>query len=243
MAKQVALEAAVRDGLGKEKTKKLRDKGLVPAEFYGKGVENLHLVVNHKVFDKAVRASDAKLNSLFNLTIKGAGKDKQELVLLRDYQRHPITDLFEHLDFLRIDPKHPISVKVPVKLVGECPALKMGLFLAQPLHELPIKVLPLEIPLCIEVDLSKLEKAHDAVHVSDIKLPGITVELPAGQEIIHAEVPRELKVETEVAAPTSADVPATAQKAPEGDAAAGDAAKKDAGAKPAADAKKPEAKK
>jgi large subunit ribosomal protein L25 len=236
MTKQVALEAQVRDGLGKEKTKKLRGQGLVPAEFYGKGVENLHLVVNHKVFYKAVKDSEAKLNSLFNLTIKGKGKDMQELVMLRDYQRHPISDLFEHLDFLRIDPKHPISVKVPVKLVGDCPALKAGLTMAQALHELPVKVLPLEIPLFIEIDMTKLEKAHDAIRVSDINLPGVTIELPQGQEIIHAEVPRELKVETEAPAATTAEVPATAQKAPEAEAAPA----KDAKAAPAA---KPEAKK
>ncbi|GBR75247.1 hypothetical protein NO1_2264, partial [Candidatus Termititenax aidoneus] len=42
MTKQVALEAQTRDGLGKEKAKKLRGQGLIPAEFYGKGTENLH---------------------------------------------------------------------------------------------------------------------------------------------------------------------------------------------------------
>jgi large subunit ribosomal protein L25 len=142
------------------------------------------------------------------------------------------------LDFYKIDTKHQISVKVPVKLIGDCPAIKMGLVLAQAIHELPIKCLPLEIPAVIEIDISKLENAHDAIRIGDLNIPNVTIELPAGQEIVHAEVPRELKVEEATAATASTDVPATAQKA-EGETPAGDA-KKDA---PAGDAKKEEQKK
>ena len=243
MTKQVALEAQLRDGLGKEKSKKLRGKGLIPAEFYGKGAENIHLTVDHKSFEKALKSSDAKYNSIFKLKIADKA---EEIVLLRDYHKDPLTDKFWHLDFYRIDTKRPISVKVRVLLTGECPAVKMGLMLAQAIHELPIKCLPLEIPVAIEVDVSKLENAHDAVRVSDLHLPNITIELPPGQEIVHAEVPRELKVEEAAPAAATAEVPATAQKA-EGEAApAGEAkdAKKDApkadakAAAPAAEAKK-----
>jgi large subunit ribosomal protein L25 len=127
---------------------------------------------------------------------------------------------------------------VPVKLAGECPAVKLGLVLAQAVHELPIRCLPLEIPAVIEVDISRLENPHDAVRIGDLKLPNITIELPAGQEIVHAEVPRELKVEEAAPAAATAEVPATAQKA-EGEAEAkpGEAPKAEAKT-PAADAKK-----
>lgn len=241
MTKQVALTAQLRDGLGKEKSKKLRGKGLIPAEFYGKGTGNVHLIVNHKDFEKALKSSDAKYNSIFKLKI--ADKN-EEIVLLRDYHKDPLTDKFWHLDFYKIDTKQQVSVKVPIKLIGDCPAIKMGLVLAQALHELPIRCLPMEIPVAIEVDVSKLENAHDAVRISDLNLANVTIELPAGQEIVHAEVPRELKVEEAAPVEVSADVPATAQKA-EGEAApAGGDAKKDApkadakAAAPAAEAKK-----
>ncbi|GBR76199.1 50S ribosomal protein L25 [Candidatus Termititenax persephonae] len=237
MTKQVALEAQTRDGLGKEKAKKLRTQGLIPAEFYGKGVENLHLTINHKEFEKALKTSDAKYNSLFKLNIQGKN---EEIVLLRDYHKDPLTDKFWHLDFYKIDTKHPVSVKVHVKLVGECPAVKAGLVLAQAVHELPVKCLPLEIPVAIEVDISKLENAHDAVRIGDLKLPNIVIELPPGQEIVHAEVPRELKIEEAPAAET-AEVPATAQKAAgEGGA---DAPKAEAGKEAKPEAKKDEPKK
>jgi large subunit ribosomal protein L25 len=229
MAKQVALEAQVRDGLGKEKSKKLRDKGLLPAEFYGKGTKNKHLVVDAKTFEKAIKTSESKANTIFELNIKGGSK---EIVLLRDYQMDRITDKYVHLDFLRIDTKQLISVKVPIRLVGVSPAIKAGFILAQVLHELPIKCLPLEIPAHIDVDVTVLEQAHDAVHVSDLKLGSITIELPAGQEIVHAEVPRELKVVEEAAAVTSAEVPTTVQG--QADAAAPAA---DGKAAPAKDAK------
>ncbi|MDR1997429.1 MAG: 50S ribosomal protein L25 [Candidatus Margulisbacteria bacterium] len=236
MTKQVALDVQLRDGLGKEKAKKLRAQGLIPAEFYGKGAENVHLTVEHKSFEKALKSSDARYNSIFKLNIKDKG---EEVVLLRDYHKDPLTDKFWHLDFYKIDTKHPISVKVHVRLVGECPAVKMGLVLAQAVHELPVKCLPLEIPVAIEVDISKLENPHDAVRVSDLHLPNITIELPPGQEIVHAEVPRELKVEEAAAAAATAEVPATAQKTEE--AKPGEAPKAEAA--PAKDAKKEEPKK
>jgi large subunit ribosomal protein L25 len=236
MAKQVALEAEVRDGLGKEKAKKLRLKGLIPAEFYGKGAGNLHLVVQARGFEKALKGSESRKNTIFELAIKDkSGKTQKEIVLLRENQQDPITDQYVHLDFLKIDTKHPISVKVPIRLVGDCPAVKEGLMLAQVLHELPVKCLPLEIPVHIDIDVTVLKKAHDAVHVGDLKLPDITIELPVGQEIVHAEVPRELKVVEETPAEVSAEVPTTVQgKAEEGAAPA-------EGAKPGEAAKKPEA--
>jgi len=214
MAKQVTLEAEIRADQGKEKVKKLRWQGYIPAVFYGKGIENINLMIKSKEFMVAVKQSEAKLNSLFNLKINNQGKATEEFVLIRQYQRNAMTDAFTHLDFMRVNTKEAIHTKVRVKLVGDSPALKQGLILQQVMHELPIKCLPLDIPTFIEVDVTLMVAAHDAVRVSDIKADKFTIELPANQQIIHAEVPRELKVE-ETTGPVSADVPTTVQGAPE----------------------------
>jgi large subunit ribosomal protein L25 len=245
MSKHVTLEAEIRNEQGKEKVKKLRLKGLIPAVFYGKGIKNINLLVNAKAFGVALKKSEAKLNSLFNLKIKDQDKTSEEFVLVRQHQQNPVTDEFTHLDFMRVNTKEAIQTKVRVKLVGESPAIKQGLVLQQVMHELPIKCLPLDIPNFIEIDISKMENAHDAVRVGDLKSDKYTIELPEGQQIIHAEVPRELKVEEETTGPVSAEVPTTVQGAPaeegkEGDAKAG--AKPDAKAAPAKAEAKPEAK-
>lgn len=243
MSKHITLEAEIRAEQGKEKVKKIRLKGLIPAVFYGKGVQNLNLLVNTKAFTLALKKSEAKMNSLFNLKIKDKDKVTEEFVLVRQHQQNPITDEFTHLDFMRVNTKEPIQTKVRVKLVGESPAIKQGLVLQQVMHELPIKCLPLDIPTFIEIDISKMENAHDAVRVADLKSDKYTIELPDGQQIIHAEVPRELKVE-ETTGPVSAEVPTTVQGAPE-EGKAGEAKAeggKDAKAAPAKAEAKPEAK-
>lgn len=245
MSKQVTLEAEVRADTGKEKIKKLRQQGLIPAVFYGKGVENISLVVKTKEFILALKNSEAKLNSLFNLKIKNQGKTTEEFVLIRQHQRNAVTDEFTHLDFMRVNTKEAIQTKVRIKLVGESPAVKQGLVLQQIMHELPVKCLPLDIPTYIEINIGNLVNAHDAVRVSDVKSDKFTIELPPQQQIIHAEVPRELKVE-ETTGPVSAEVPTTVQGAPveEGKAEEGKDAKGKEAAKPDAKAAaaKPDAK-
>jgi len=213
MVKQVILEAEVRADQGKEKVKKLRTKGMIPAVFYGKGIANLNLTVNAKDFLKAVKSSEAKLNSLFNLKIKAKDKVNEEIVFVRQFMQNPMTDEFMHLDFMKVNTKEAIETKVKVKLVGESPAVKQGLMLQLIMHELPIKCLPLDIPTIIEIDVTKLENAHDAVRVKDLKSDKYTIELPTEQQIIRAEVPREIKIE-ETTGPVSAEVPTTVQGAP-----------------------------
>ncbi len=210
MTTQITLEAEVRQEQGKEKMKRIRKQDLIPAVFYGKGFKNINLVIKHRPFIASLKKSEARLNSLFNMKIKDGDKVTEEFVLIRQFQRDAITDRFMHLDFMKVNIKEAIHTKVRIKLVGECPAIKLGLALAQNLHELPIKCLPLDIPVVIEIDITKMEKAHDAVRVGDIKSDKFTIELPAGQQIIHAEIPRELKVEETVVEAT-AEVPTTVQ--------------------------------
>jgi large subunit ribosomal protein L25 len=99
------------------------------------------------------------------------GKTSQ--VLLRDVQYHPFKQLVLHIDFLRVEADHKLSMKVPVHYSGEenSPAVKTENCIANHVvTELLISCLPADLPEFIAVDLSGLKKGS-SLHLNDITLP------------------------------------------------------------------------
>ncbi|MGZ3604850.1 MAG: 50S ribosomal protein L25/general stress protein Ctc, partial [Thermodesulfobacteriota bacterium] len=63
------LTAEIREGVGKEKAKKLRSKGLIPAVFYGPKSKTIPLVIHSKELSKALQ-TEAGENVLIDLDIR-----------------------------------------------------------------------------------------------------------------------------------------------------------------------------
>ena len=64
----ITLKAEKREVFGKQ-TKRLRKQGLIPAELYGRGVENLHLSVSAKDFLQAYK--EAGEHSVLSIEVEG----------------------------------------------------------------------------------------------------------------------------------------------------------------------------
>jgi len=216
MAEQVALEVQTRDGLGKEKVKQYRTEGLVPAVFYGKGAKNINLLVNERALNVAVHSTAAKMNALFQLNIKAEGKDKQEVVLIHDYQINPLTDRFVHVDFMKVNLKEKIHAKVPLHVIGVSPAVKAGGILVEIYHDLSVKCLPNEIPDSIEIDISILENIGDHIKVKDLEVPNVEIELQEEAVLVHIEKMRKEEVIEE--APAEGEEAAEGEEGAEGEA-------------------------
>jgi len=69
---EVELKAELREGFGKGPSYRLRQKGFIPAVYYGHGEKNLHLTVAERDLEKAVSGMRG-LNQLLKLTIQGKG--------------------------------------------------------------------------------------------------------------------------------------------------------------------------
>jgi large subunit ribosomal protein L25 len=153
---------------------------------------------------------------------------------------HPYKPQVLHIDFQRVSEDQKIHMRVPLHFVGQesAPAVKItGGLISHVLSELDVACLPKDLPEFIEVDLSNMQ-AHETVRVRDLKLPpGVTPVLKGKENPVVASVTThgEATEEETTAAPVSADVPATAQKAPPAPAAepakAGKEAKGDKGDK------------
>lgn len=162
------LTAEIREGTGKEKAKKLRAKGLIPAIFYGPRSHTIPLVIDSKEFTRALQ-TEAGENVLIDLDIRTSGHSDRKVVMMKDIQFDPLKGTTLHTDFYEVAMDEMVTVEVPVHLVGKPEGTKMGGILEQVRRAIQIQCLPGDIPKSIEIDVSPL-KIGDSIHVQDIQV-------------------------------------------------------------------------
>jgi large subunit ribosomal protein L25 len=181
--------AQIQAGLRKEKGRKvnvLRAEGKVPGILYGFEVEPTPIVIDRNAFNKVY--AQAGESTLIDLEVDG----KTHAVLISDIQRDVLTDFFTHVDFRKVNMKRKIEAKIPLKLVGESPAVKsLGGTLVQSLEEIEVSSLPDALVHEIEVDISSLNTFEDMIRVKDVKVPeGIEVKTWSEQAVASVQPPR-----------------------------------------------------
>ncbi len=162
------LTAEIREGVGKEKAKKLRTKGLIPAVFYGPRSETIPLVIDSKELAKVLQ-TEAGENVLIDLDIQKGTRSDRKVVMLKDIQIDPLQRITLHTDFYEVAMNEIVTVEVPVHLTGKPEGTKMGGILDQVRRVIQIQCLPGDIPKSIDIDVSAL-KIGDSIHVQDIKV-------------------------------------------------------------------------
>jgi len=221
------LPASVRETHGKGSARALRRDGKVPGILYGKGQTPMSITLPLK--ELALEYARGRFRSrLINITLDN-GKTIQALP--KDMQFHPVTDVIEHVDFIKIEPGMTLHVSVPVKIVGQDKAmgLKRGGVLNVVRHEIEFICAPDAIPTHIEVNVSAMDIGH-SIHIDSIELPkGITPAIKRNFTIatVAGRSKEEEVAKVEGATATAASGAAAASPA----AAAPAAAKKDEGKK------------
>lgn len=157
------LDAKIRDG--KASASSLRKSGVIPAVCYGKGFENRSIEVEYQAFRKLYR--EVGETQVFNLNVEGT----QLPVLIHEISYNPLTDRYDHLDFLQIDMTQKVTTMVPVEIVGSAPAIKnFNAVITMVKQEIEVKCLPMDIPHEINIDVSTLENIGDVVYVKELQL-------------------------------------------------------------------------
>ena len=167
------LTAEIREGVGKEKAKKLRTKGLIPAIFYGPRSQTIPLVINSKELAKVLQ-TEAGENVLIDLDIRKGNQSDRKVVMVKDIQIDPLQRITLHTDFFEVTMDEMVIVEVPVHLVGKPEGTKMGGILDQIRRVIQIQCFPGDIPKSIDIDVSPL-KIGDSIHVQDIKVEKVKI--------------------------------------------------------------------
>jgi large subunit ribosomal protein L25 len=193
---EITLNVEVRAEKGtKKELSGMRAGAKVPAVVYGGEKPPINLAVSEKDI------IDARRKGGVNAVIRLKHPKGEETVMIKELQRHPVTDRVVHADFLRVSMTRKIEASVPLVVVGEAPGVKdFGGMLAHDLRTLKILALPNAIPPHVEVDVSKLN-LHEALRIKDLKLAsGVEVLDNPENVVVHVTI---AKVE-EVAAPAAA---------------------------------------
>jgi large subunit ribosomal protein L25 len=136
-----------------------------------------------------------------------------------------------HADFFQVDLRRKLHANVPIRLVGESPAVRdLAGTLLQSLDVVSINSLPLAIPDAIEIDVAPIVGFDVSLTVGDLVAPE-GVEILTDPAIVVATVmPPRLKTEDEEEAEAAAEAAAeeAAEEGAEGEAAAEGAAEPEA---------------
>ncbi len=191
------LKLTERDTLGK-KTRFLRRQGITPSHLFGHNIRSLALQCPTAELEYII--AQAGMTRLINLQIEADRHPKK--VFIREIQRDVLSGRLLHVDFYQIKMKEKMTANIPIILVGQAPAVKeKGHIVTQLLSHLGVECLPDKLPPRIEVDLSPLGEAKQAIHVRDIVLdPEVTVTTEPDQLVVKVAEVAAARVEEEVAA-------------------------------------------
>jgi large subunit ribosomal protein L25 len=166
MAVSITVNASRRTDFGKNASRRLRRSGGIPATVYGQGKEAASLTVDPKVI-WGILHSHAGQNTIFELAIDQGDTSH---ALIKDFQRDPVKGNLLHVDLLRIDMTHKLTLRVPVEISGIPVGVKVGGGLLDiVLREIEIKCLPADIPEHILVDVSNVD-LNQALRVNELRL-------------------------------------------------------------------------
>ncbi len=183
MAERVTIKAAPRAVLGK-KVRQLRRQGRLPANVYGRGIDSRAIDIDAREFARTIKS--AGLRAMIELSVDGE-KDPR-YVILRGMARSGGTGEPIHVDFFQVDPNIPIQANVPIRLVGEAPAVRdLAGTLLPGLDVVAVRCLPLAIPDSMPVDLSGLNSFDMTLTVANIE-PMDGVEILTDPAIVVATV-------------------------------------------------------
>ncbi|MDR1943219.1 MAG: 50S ribosomal protein L25 [Synergistaceae bacterium] len=158
-----------REGIGKGICRKLRAKGVVPAIFYGPDYkESVVGSVDAKDLSRVTNSPNWE-TSMIDLEMPDG---KVEMALLRNVDRHVVTQNILHVDLYQLVKGHKVKVAIPIRVINKdiCAGVKMGGILEQPVREVDIMVLPREIPSEIVLDTAKMQMGSE-IFARDLEFP------------------------------------------------------------------------
>ena len=189
---KVVFKATKRTVVGKQ-VKQLRRQGELPAVIYGTHTAPINICINAHIAGLTLPKVTA--SSVINIDLDG----KLIPVLLRETQKNYVKNVYTHIDFLAISLNEKIHTSVVLHFHGTAPAIKeFQAAIVHSLESIEVEALPTDLPERIEVDLSKLAKLGDAIHVRDLVIgAGVTVLTNKDEVVVVASATHEEASEAE----------------------------------------------
>ena len=181
--KEINVTGQKRETLGKKASKELRKEGLVPCNLYGLAHED------GKPVAKAFAIPMTELRKIvytphiyvINLIIDG----ESHTAIMKDLQFHPVTDAVLHVDFLEVNDQKPITIGIPVKLVGLAQGVRDGGRMNLSIRKINVTAPYQQIPEHLEIDVTAL-KIGKSIKVGELSFEGL--EIATSKEVIVCSI-------------------------------------------------------
>ena len=140
---------------------------------------------------------------VINLNIDG----EDHTAILKELQFHPVTDALLHVDFYAVNDQKPITIGIPVKLVGLAQGVRDGGRMNLSVRKVSVTAPYQRIPEHLDIDVTNL-KIGKSIKVGQLKFEGLEMATPKDVVVCSVKMTR------------AANLSAAAGTADEGDAAA-----------------------
>ena len=167
----IELNGQVREAGNKAAVKAIRREGQVPCNIYGLGLENILFTIDAQDLKTITHTPNSYI---IDLELSNGTK---MYAVLHEVQYHPVTDEALHVDFLFVSEDKPVTIEVPVKVVGHSEGVKMGGKLLVSSRKLRVSAMMNNLPDVLEVDSTHLMIGKQIV-AGDLNFDGVTIVSP-----------------------------------------------------------------
>jgi large subunit ribosomal protein L25 len=198
MPETIILKAQKREHLGSQASRKLRDKGLLPAVVYGHKEEPISIQLNYHDFAMEMQHH----HRLLAVDLEG----QEHRFLIKEVQFDHLGDKIVHVDLTRVDLNERVKVNVPIELKGQPKTTTEGAVVDHVLTRVELECVVTDIPEKIRLPIASLEVGR-TITAGELQLPvGVTLitasETPVVTlRIISEELSTEAPAEAETAEP------------------------------------------
>ena len=181
--KEINVTGQKRTDLGKKASKTLRKEGLVPCNLYGQATADgkpvaMSFACPMTELRKVVYTPHIHV---INLVIDG----ESHTAIMKELQFHPVTDALLHVDFLEVNDQKPITIGIPVKLVGLAQGVRDGGRMNLSIRKINVTAPYQQIPEHLDVDVTAL-KIGKSIKVGELSYEGL--ELTTGKDVIVCSI-------------------------------------------------------
>ena len=169
--KHIELKGQVREAGNKASVKAVRRAGQVPCNIYGLGIENVLFTIDAQDLKTITHTPNSYIVDL------ELNNGQKIFAVLHEVQYHPVSDEALHVDFLAVCETKPVTIEVPVKVVGHSEGVKMGGKLLVSSRKLRVSAMMDKLPDILEVDSTPLKIGKQIV-AGDLNYDGVTIVSP-----------------------------------------------------------------
>lgn len=217
--KEINVSGKKRKDLGKKASKQLRKEGYVPCNLYGAAQaadgkpEALAFAAPMSELRKVVYTPHIYV---INLNIDG----ESHTAILKELQFHPVTDALLHVDFYAVNDQKPITIGIPVKLVGLAQGVRDGGRMNLSIRKVNVTAPYQRIPEHLDIDVTNL-KIGKSIKVGQLNFEGL--EMATSKDVVVCSIKMTRAATMSTDTETAEEGEAAAEGEGEGEAAAAEA--------------------